>query len=261
MHSLFHYLKRAPGTAGRRQTRNAARWLAAGLLAGVTSLAPATTLTFDNGFGSLLAPGDSVFDSGWRLTAEGPGAGLVGAVLDGDDAYVCSNMVCPYNPVGNYYAAVNDGSVRLEMGGAGAGGAFRLADFSASFIGTSYDTEYVGLVGMLLLVGRDASGSTQQESYSLYGDFTLGFAPYATSAAFASHDFTSITLTAFGCNAAGICSTANNQAQFALDTINVNASVSAVPEPATYVFLLAGLATVLVLARRRHLPSLTGRTL
>ena len=264
---MHHLLKHQPDAAAHLRARvarhPAARWLAGALLTGLCAgpaPALATTLGFDSGDGRLLGAGDSLFDQGWRVTALADGAGLAGAVLASDDYSVCNNMMCPAYATGNYYAALNDGSVRLDSGsGSGSGAtAFYLAGFDASFIGTSYDISYPATAGMLLLVGRDASGASVQESYSLAGPdwYGFGFGHYSPSATFASHAFSSVTLSAFSCDLGGTCSSYRNQAQFALDNVNL----SAVPEPASYALLLAGLATISVLARRHASRASTGRT-
>jgi hypothetical protein len=214
-----------------------------------------STVTFDTSAPTLLLDGDAFSVEGLQLTAlatPGAGGGFNGAVLDSTDYAACSNMACPVNGSGNYYAAVNDGSVLLNTAHSGA--TFQLSGFDASFIGATWGASYPGVAGTLLLVGRDSSGATMQELFWLNGPAAAGFefSRYLTSAAFASHAFSSITLTGFGCDDGGTCSTLGNQAQFALDNLQVNLlAVSAVPEPATGVLWLSGLAAVAALVRRR----------
>jgi hypothetical protein len=245
--------------SGARRTRRFCTALAGSAALLSAPFALGHTIDFDQTAATLLLEGDALALNGLRLTAlatPGTGSGgFLGAVLDSTDYNACSNMACPVNGSGNYYAAVNDGSVLLNTMQSGA--TFHLTGFDASFIGSDWNATYPGLAGTLLLVGRDSSGATMQEMVGLAGPGYYGFefSRYTTSAAFASHAFTSVTLSGFSCDDGFSCSSFSNKAQFALD----NLAVSAVPEPATSALLLSGLAAVVWMARRRSLP-LTGRT-
>jgi hypothetical protein len=238
----------------RRQRPSVKRALAAlALGAGVAALpaAHAGTLDFDSVDPAFIWDGDSVRSGGYAFTGAfvgdpSDGGGLVGAVIDGSDPFLCANMACPSNNGSHYLAGLNDGM--LNMSSATAGQTFHLGSFDASFIGH----DFLGspeVSGVLWLTGTRADGSTLEEYFALAKpDF--GFQHYRTSGAFGASEFVSISIASFSCDFDGECNAFNsNQAQFALD--NVSDSVAAVPEPSTYAMLGLGLALIGSVARRR----------
>lgn len=241
------------GAVARRRPPQLKRALAAlALGAGVAVLpgAHADTLNFDSVDPAFLWDGDSVLSGGYAFTGlfvgdPSDGGGLVGAVIDGSDPFLCANMACPSNNSSHYLAGLNDG--KINMSSATAGQTFHLGSFDAGFIGH----DFLGspeVSGVLWLTGTRADGSTMDEYFALAKpDF--GFQHYQTSGAFGASAFVSISITSFSCDFDGDCNAFNsNQAQFGLDNIS---DVAAVPEPSTYAMLGLGLALVGVAARRR----------
>lgn len=239
-----------PETNGGRATVR--RLLAATLLCGA-AVAPvqAQVVTFDGLPYPLLHHGDSFEQAGLLLTALSndsaaqPGD-LVGALVDAGDSGACAALACPVDHVGTYYAGLNDSVLYLNAAQPGA--SFRIKSFDAGFIGADSGATYPGVAGLLQVQGFDANGGTAYETYALAGPGSAGFSfsHYATSAVFGNQDFTTVAIFAYACAyGTGCVAFSNNQGQFAIDNI------SAVPEPATCVLMLAGLVGIGARLRRR----------
>jgi hypothetical protein len=229
----------------------ARRLLAGAALLAALAPAHADILTFDAQSPALLSGGDTLAEAGFVLTAlEGPYTAangitsLVGAVLD---AGSCADIGCPAGDGTRYYAGLNDGGVRLSRGD---GRAFEFAGLDFGFVAAN---PLSGTTGQLLVTGSWGGGST-----TLALDFPASdgagnyvFAPGALSG-FAGLQLTSVEIHACifsdGTCVNSLEQSAFNEAQFALDNLNV--TVSPVPEPSAWLALLAGLP--LVLRRRRN---------
>lgn len=219
------------------------------------------TLNFDDVGNGFLGATDSFEHMGLQLTAlsglsdAAPGD-LVGAVFDGNDPSMCQRLYCPVdNFTPGYYAGLNDGALAI----AGQNAGLQVKSFDASFIGSferySNVHYYPPVAGLLELRGFRADGSYVSEQFALKGPYPAGqnfyMAHYETSAAFASEQFTEIAFFAYSCDLAGDClAFHDNSGQFALD--NLNLSVSAVPEPSTWLMLLGGLGALAAARRRRR---------
>ena len=239
--------------------------LCAALLTALTMAVPASAadlkLDFDDLDYTFLGAGDSFSYQGLQLTATSglgdaaPGD-LVGGIFDGNDPGMCMGLSCPVDNYSHgYYAGLNDGALAIN-GGAASG--LHVKSFDASFIGAfprdAYQNYYPAVAGLLEVRGYKADGSYVAERFELAGPYPVGtdfyMAHFDTSAGFASQAFTNVAFFAYSCNLAGECDAfKNNAGQFALD--NLALSVSAVPEPATWMTLLAGLGALGVLRRRR----------
>lgn len=220
--------------------------------------AMADVISFDD-----LAPG--AYGSGSSLQAAGynllflpdPTSGAygwssgVGAILDGSTAASCDITACPSGASGNYLAILNDGGLHFsrpdQVG-------FHLSGFDYAFVAPvtglpDMSWGRLQLSGTLLngqvvttsldFPGQDSNGNYQFQSASLLGSFS-------------SQTFKGLTINACVFNDFNVCvnsldSPAFNQAQFALDNI----TISAVPEPSTWLLLLAGLGGIGLLSRRR----------
>lgn len=201
--------------------------------------------------------GVTLSEAGYNmLLVEGPVAaafgmvGATGSVIDSNDPASCDIIACPAGATGNYLAVLNDGAVRFSHPGVLSG--FTLTGFDFAFVapvavpGGSY--------GQLQLSGVNWQGATIRADLDFPGqnannNFLFGSAEL--SAAFRANVFSSLTISACLFDGMGGCfnsfdNPAFNQAQFALDNLQLNA----VPEPTS--FLLFGLGIgALGLARRR----------
>lgn len=216
--------------------------------------AQAAVIDFENVAVGPVGHLEFVLDKGYRLTGFSVDSGaqpgdLVGMIADGTDSGVCVNLMCPANS-GHYYQGLNDGALIIESHSAGQ--TFSLHSFDASFIGSVPGATYPALAGKLGIYGVFADGTSAYEEYQLDGPVggAFQFGHYLTSGGFGSQKFVELDLFAYSCDGAGACvSFTDGKGQFALD--NVGISVSAVPEPASWMMLGLGLAGMAVAARRR----------
>lgn len=248
--------------------------LCAAVVSALGALAPAQAevITFDsvtNIVSGTLQAGDTAYNTGDAFTqggyqfrannsatADPSDYGLVGALVDSDNAYACLITGCPNGTGSTYYAGLNDGS--LTVTGAGPLG------FTVTGLKYAFMAPLDGLAdfsyGRLLLTGITSTGA----SLSTGGDFAgqgannrFDFADFLFDAGFASTAFTSLTISACLFNSAGACvdvhELTRNQAQFAIDDLVLNAAAAAVPEPGSIALLLMGMAGLGAATRRRVL--------
>lgn len=250
----------SPATANRPATRGRVTVLAtlAAVSVLVSTPAMADVLTFDNLRPDVYESGQTLNTSSYNLrfladptTAAGGGVSGVGAILDGRVGSSCDIAACPQGASGNYLAILNDGGVNFARADRQV---FSLAGFDYSFI-----APVSGLPNMqwgeLQLSGTLSNGQVISTSLAFPGQGSDGnyhFQSASLLSGFSNYAFTGLTFNACIFNDTGVCSNsvdfpAFNQGQFALDNINV----SAVPEPSTYLLLLAGLGAIGMLSRRR----------
>jgi hypothetical protein len=175
-------------------------------------------------------------------TAAGGGVSGVGAILDGRVGSSCDIAACPQGATGNYLAILNDGGVNFSRADHQA---FSLAGFDYSFIAPITGLPDMNW-GQLQLSGTLSNGQVISTSLAFPGQGSDGnyhFRSASLLSGFSNYVFTGLTFSACIFNdtaraAIPLDFPAFNQGQFALDNINI----SAVPEPSTYMLMLAGLA-------------------
>jgi hypothetical protein len=242
------------GLRTRQQRRRGGKLASAALAAGALALAPAahaTVVDFENlPDVSYIMDGGSFEHAGYQFTGQfagepGEGGGLVGAVLDGSYADLCSDggLTCPSNNSSHYYGGLVDGVVHMQSLQAGA--PIKLSQFDASFIGGQQGI-FPDVSGLLQIRGFRADGTYFDEAYALQAP-VMGFAHYQTSAEFQANNFVQLAFFAYACNFEEQCFAFNsNMGQFGID----NLEVSAVPEPSSYMMLGLGLFMLAGLRRR-----------
>jgi len=266
--------------SGKGQRRLARHVAGAALL--LTVLAPAaqagqTTIDFENVFNIVsptLSAGDSIYagrdqfsSNGYVATvADSPFAqslpdyapGLAGGIANGSNPFTCDIVACPAGNGSRYYVGLNDGSV-----------SFARSD-NLSFHVQALDYAFVapvsgladGQYGRLVISGKTDGGgsvSTEIDFAPQGGTGQYSFTSWS-AAGFAKASLTSVTISACLFDGLGNCVNSDlsaNQAQFAIDNLQLSTNVSPVPEPDAYAMLGLGLA-VLGLARRHSKRS--GRT-
>lgn len=204
------------------------------------------------GFFPLLGPNDKIFNKGFYIdalsNAAAPNIGeLVGAILNGSDlADSCVTITCPSNNATMFLAGLNDG---LFVIGSADNALFRFAGFDASFIGAQGVT-LPTVPGLVRLQGIKADNTSITQTFNLGGPSSTGalsFKSFATTGAFSTTLFHNVYFFGFACNTGGSCSAfSSDQAQFAIDNINV----TAVPEPSTWALVMGGLVAAAAFRRR-----------
>lgn len=204
-------------------------------------------------FAPQLGHTDEIVNKGFYVAAisnaPAPAAGdLVGSILNGTDlADSCAGLVCPTNNSGTFLASLNDG---IFIVGSTDSALFRFAGFDASFIGAA-GVALSSSPGAVRLQGFRADNTFLTQTFFLSGPSStgaLGFGRYATTGAFATTLFAQVYMFGFACPLVGNCSAfSTNQAQFAIDNLNVNP----IPEPSTWMLMIGGLIAAAVVARRR----------
>ena len=250
----------SPASVNPPATRGRSTVFAALATLSVLASAPAmaSVLSFDTLRPDIYESGQTLNTSSYNLlfladptTAAGGGISGVGAILDGSVASSCDIAACPQGASGNYLSILNDGGVNFSRADHQA---FTLAGFDYAFIAPVSglpDMQW----GQLQLSGTLSNGQVISTSWAFPGQGSDGnyhFQSASLLSGFGNYAFTGLTFNACIFNETGACSNsldfpAFNQGQFALDNINI----SAVPEPSTYMLMLAGLGAIGMLSRRR----------
>lgn len=229
--------------------------------------AHAELIDFNNSSLGTLDGGQFVnAGGGFRATAiDGPVArelgftGLAGLVIDGANPLSCDTLACPTGNTSQYYAGLNDGAVALT----GA------SDFALNALKYAFVAPIGGLTdfvyGQLVLTGTRNDGTVISATRDFPGQDGGGnyvFGEWILDGLFAGARLSQLTISACLFDAAGACvnsfdNPAFNQAQFAIDDIDVNA----IPEPSTAFLVLLGLMGVGYASRRRAAPASPSSTI
>lgn len=225
---------------------------AAGALA-LLAAAPAmaTTINFEGHGPDIFAGGDTFGEAGYTMlvldSPAGNGGGAAGAIANGADPTTCAVAACPAGNNSMYYLGLNDGGLNIQRDGHGA--------FSLHGLDYAFLAPLTGLAnfsyGQLTLTGTLAGGGTVQNAFDFplqnaAGSYVFGAVPLGV--AFGHAALSALTVSACLFDGNGSCfNPAANQAQFAIDNLNV----SAVPEPSAAAMLLLGLGGLALMSRRR----------
>ena len=181
---------------------------------------------------------------------------LVGSLANGGDATTCLDGVCPRGNTTNFLETVNDGIFFVNHGGA----KLTINSFDAAFLAPAGVSLSSGTAAFLAIESDRSDGTYAVGIFSLAGPSAgnTSFASYLASNAtiiggsgtLSSGNVTNIFAYAYYCNpATGSCSFGtSDRGQFAID----NLSISAVPEPSSWLLLVAGLGALGVASRRRR---------
>jgi len=228
-----------------RGIRRLAAIAAFGAATVVPLAAHATLIDFDDPLlTGLYFSGDTFTQAGFLMTQE---SGDFGTVDIGQGL----GAAAPTNNRTQFYSNTNDGGLLLTGSN---GGPFSLDGFDAAFvplIGSFATPQTLGIVAF----ATTATGASFGTIFGLGNttSVTQG-SPFLTFAGAANFGrFTNlVAVEFFTCTIANgqVCSLATqNNGQFALDNIRVTAPV---PEPETYALMMAGLAALAAVARRRR---------
>ena len=192
----------------------------------------------------LYFSGDSFTQAGFVMTQEFGDSGIV-------DRAQSLGAAAPTNNRTQYYANTNDGGLLLTSAN---GRPFSLDGFDAAFvplIGSVAPPQTLGIVAF-------ATTATGASFGTLFGlgnttSVTQGspFLTFSGAANFGSFR-NLVAVEFFTCTIANgqLCTlSTQNNGQFALDNIRLTAPV---PEPETYALMMAGLAALAAVARRRR---------
>ncbi|MBJ7312758.1 NF038120 family PEP-CTERM protein [Rugamonas sp. CCM 8940] len=234
---------------------------AAGALALLAALpAAAAVIDFESQGATTYGGGETFGEAGYTLRVldsligAGDGGGAAGILINGRDAASCDVAACPAGNKSNYYGGINDGGLNISrddhLG-------FHLSGLDFAFIapiGGLVDYSY----GQLVLTGNLVGGGSVRSTFSFPGQNGKGefvFSGAGLNNGFRNATLSGLTISAclFGSGGGTCYNPAGNQAQFAIDNLNL----SAVPEPETYLMLLSGLAGLGLLARRRSTAAAT----
>ncbi|MEJ2795373.1 NF038120 family PEP-CTERM protein [Iodobacter sp. LRB] len=201
--------------------------------------AQASIINFDSLKGEIYEGGDNVqADPSFKLSVLGEG--MAGAIASAD---TCAIIDCPGGNDTPYYLGLNDGGLRISNDTG-----FTLSSFSSSF--TSPLLANIPFsVANLIVLGKGIGGESFIDRFTLpgqnsNGQWSFSDFQYTTN----NRVFTEISFAACLTTEAGACvAFGNNQAQFAIDNINV----AAVPEPAEWLLMALGLASITMMMRRK----------
>lgn len=207
--------------------------------------AQATLIDFEDPLlTGLYFSGDTFSQAGFVMTQEFGDSGIV-------DRAQSLGAAAPTNNLTQYYANTNDGGLLLTSAN---GRPFSLDGFDAAFvplIGSHATPQTLGIVAF----ATTATGATFGTIFGLgnttsvtQGSPFLTFAGAANFGRFSNLISVDFFTCAIANGQACLLATQNN-GQFALDNIRLTAPV---PEPETYALMMAGLAALSAVARRRR---------
>jgi hypothetical protein len=185
-----------------------------------------------------------------------PDLALVGALSNGGDSGSCLDGVCPRGNTSNFLETVNDGIFFINHGGA----KLTLNSFDAAFLAPAGVSLSSGTAAYLAIEADRSNGTYAVGIFALngpsagdtsFGSFLASNAQIiGGSGTLTSGNVTSLFAYAYYCNpTTGSCNFgSSDRGQFALD----NLSISAVPEPSSWLLLMAGLGALGVASRRRR---------
>lgn len=243
-----------------RGLKIAATGIAGALALLAAAPASAAVIGFETNGLPIFTGGDQFSEAGYTMTVldsvASAGGGASGMIADGANSYTCDVSQCPSGNSSYYYLGLNDGGLKVERDGAAK--SFQLKGLDYAFlapIGGLQNFNY----GQLSLTGTLQGGGTVHTEFNFPtqdADGLYTFGPATLLPAFSNATLTSLTVSACLFGSDNQCyNPADNQAQFGIDNLNL----AAVPEPETYAMLLAGLAAMGLLSRRRT-PSAATQT-
>ncbi len=236
---------------------------ACGVMAGP---AQAALLTFDaaqNVVTDFLNPGDTLYFTGdqireglFTLTANNnpmnaPGDfGVVGAMVESDNALACTLTGCPLGTGSTFYAGLNDAWANITISGAAG---FRVDGLKYAFVAPLQNTVSASY-GRLMLTGTATDGSVITTSADFDGknpDGRFTFNSFLVESTFRNTTLTNLAIGACLFDGNGGCvfdpALVQGQAQFAIDDVNL----TVIPEPTSVALMLLGIAGLAAFSRRR----------
>ena len=209
-------------------------------------------------FAPLMADGDFVTQGGYFVNTQdaNQGGGLIGQLSLGSDPGSCLNGVCPTGNATNFLSIYNDGIAHI---GLLSGTKTVFGSLDAAYIATPGNP--AGSTVYLAIEADRSDGSFASFYYVLNGAGSFQTITSSTvgtrlggTGTLTSGLVTDLFIYSYFCNAStGSCGAFKTDlGQFALDNIAMDVPVAAVPEPAEWALMMAGLTAVAGFARRRR---------
>ncbi len=237
-----------------------------GALGVMAAPAQAALLTFDaaqNVVTPFLNAGDTVYFTGDQIKEglftltnnnnplNAPGDfGVVGAMVESDNALACTLTGCPLGTGSTYFAGLNDGWANITISGAAG---FRVDGLQYAFVAPLQNVQSASY-GRLMLTGTATDGSVITTAADFNGKNANGrftFNSFAVESAFRNTTLTNLAIGACLFDNNGGCvfdpALVQGQAQFAIDDVNL----TVIPEPTSVALMLLGFAGLAAFSRRR----------